>query len=54
MKQNSKIEAYDMEIDENSDDIIELSSEEDGERIDKYPKGKEKRRRNNEKVKLLL
>ena len=36
MKQNSKIEAYDMEIDENSDDIIELSSEEDGERIDKY------------------
>ena len=25
-----------MEIDENSDDIIELSSEEDGERIDKY------------------
>ena len=36
MKQNSKIEAYDMDIDENSDDIIELSSEEDGERIDKY------------------
>jgi len=36
MKQNSKIEAYDMEMDENSDDIIELSSEEDGERIDKY------------------
>lgn len=36
MKQNSKIEAYDMEIDEDSDDIIELSSEEDGERIDKY------------------
>ena len=36
MKQNSKIEAYDMEIDENSDAIIELSSEEDGERIDKY------------------
>ena len=36
MKQNSKIEAYDMDIDENSDDIIELSSEEDGKRIDKY------------------
>ena len=36
MKQDSKIEAYDMDIDENSDDIIELSSEEDGERIDKY------------------
>ena len=36
MKQNSKIEAYDMDIDENSDDIIELSSEEAGERIDKY------------------
>ena len=36
MKQNSKIEAYDMEIDEDSDDIIELNSEEDGERIDKY------------------
>jgi pseudouridine synthase, rluA family len=36
MKQNSKIEAYDLDIDENSDDIIELSSEEDGERIDKY------------------
>ena len=36
MKQNSKIEAYDMDIDENSDDIIELSSEGDGERIDKY------------------
>lgn len=36
MKQNSKIEAYDMEIDEDSDDIIELNSEEEGERIDKY------------------
>ena len=30
MKQNSKIEAYDMDIGENSDDIIELSSEDDG------------------------
>ena len=36
MKQNSKIETYDTEMDEDSDDIIELNSEEDGERIDKY------------------
>ena len=36
MKQNSKIETYDIEMDEDSDDIIELNSEEEGERIDKY------------------
>ena len=36
MKQNSKIETYDTEMDEDSDDIIELNSEEEGERIDKY------------------
>ena len=36
MKQNSKTETYDIEMDEDSDDIIELNSEEDGERIDKY------------------
>ena len=36
MKQNSKTETYDIEMDEDSDDIIELNSEEEGERIDKY------------------
>lgn len=36
MKQNSKIETYEIEMDEDSDDIIELNSEEEGERIDKY------------------
>ena len=36
MKQNSKIETYDTEMDEDSDDIIELNSDEEGERIDKY------------------
>ena len=36
MKQNSKIETYEIEMDEDSDYIIELNSEEDGERIDKY------------------
>ena len=36
MKQNSKIETYEIEMDEASDDIIELNSEEEGERIDKY------------------
>lgn len=36
MKQNSKTETYEIEMDEDSDDIIELNSEEEGERIDKY------------------
>ena len=36
MKQNSKTETYDIEMDEDSDDIIELNSEEEGVRIDKY------------------
>lgn len=30
MKQNSKTETYDIEMDEDSDDIIELNSEEEG------------------------